>query len=78
MRSRRNRWSAAWPAATSSTGQRKSTVYEITPQGRQALRTWLDEPGGGAGPVLELKALEDAPAAFERGEPSFAEAAQAA
>ncbi|GAA2430400.1 hypothetical protein GCM10010191_49970 [Actinomadura vinacea] len=53
-------------------------MYEITPQGRQALRTWLDEPGGGAGPVLELKALEDAPAAFERGEPSFAEAAQAA
>ncbi|WP_433472334.1 PadR family transcriptional regulator [Spirillospora sp. CA-142024] len=38
------------------TGRRRSTVYEITPQGREALRAWLDEPGG-AGPVLEFEAL---------------------
>ncbi|MEU6035732.1 PadR family transcriptional regulator [Actinomadura sp. NPDC047616] len=38
------------------TGRRRSTVYEITPEGRRALREWLDEPGG-AGPVLEFEAL---------------------
>ncbi|RMI35619.1 PadR family transcriptional regulator [Nocardia stercoris] len=37
------------------TGRRKSTVYEITDAGRQALRDWLDVPG--AGPVLEFEGL---------------------
>ncbi|MBO2454914.1 PadR family transcriptional regulator [Actinomadura barringtoniae] len=37
------------------TGRRKSTIYEITDEGRAALRGWLDEPG--AGPVLEFEAL---------------------
>ena len=40
------------PAAT---GRRRSTIYRITPQGRQALAAWLAEPG--AGPVLECEAL---------------------
>lgn len=37
------------------TGRRKSTVYEITDDGRAALAEWLGEPG--AGPVLEFEAL---------------------
>ena len=37
------------------TGRRRSTVYSITPEGRQALSGWLAEPG--AGPVLECEAL---------------------
>ena len=28
------------------TGERRRTVYRITPLGRKALRQWLDEPGG--------------------------------
>src|SRR5687768_3515330 len=28
------------------TGERRRTVYRITPQGRKALREWLDTPGG--------------------------------
>jgi PadR family transcriptional regulator, regulatory protein AphA len=40
------------PAAT---GRRRSTVYDITADGRQALAAWLAEPG--AGPVLECEAL---------------------
>jgi DNA-binding PadR family transcriptional regulator len=38
-----------------TTGRRRSTVYSITPEGRQALAAWLTEPG--AGPVLECEAL---------------------
>jgi PadR family transcriptional regulator, regulatory protein AphA len=38
-----------------STGRRPSTMYTITPAGRQALAAWLAEPG--AGPVLECEAL---------------------
>ncbi|GGV02075.1 hypothetical protein GCM10010182_19570 [Actinomadura cremea] len=37
------------------TGRRKSTVYEITEDGRAALKEWLGEPG--AGPVLEFEGL---------------------
>ena len=38
-----------------STGRRRSTVYSITPHGRQVLAGWLAEPG--TGPVLECEAL---------------------
>ncbi len=38
-----------------ATGRRRSTVYSITPAGRQALARWLAEPG--AGTVLECEAL---------------------
>ena len=38
-----------------ATGRRRSTVYTITPEGRQALAGWLAEPG--SGPVLECEAL---------------------
>jgi len=38
-----------------STGRRRSTVYAITPAGRQALAAWLAEPGTGI--VLECEAL---------------------
>jgi PadR family transcriptional regulator, regulatory protein AphA len=38
-----------------ATGRRPSTVYAITPAGREALAAWLAEPG--AGPVLECEAL---------------------
>jgi PadR family transcriptional regulator, regulatory protein AphA len=38
-----------------ATGRRRSTIYGITPDGRQALVAWLAEPG--AGPVLECEAL---------------------
>ena len=37
------------------TGRRRSTVYDITPAGRQALAAWLAEPGTGM--VLECEAL---------------------
>lgn len=36
-------------------GRRPRTVYEITPEGRQALADWLHEPG--EGPVLEFEQL---------------------
>jgi DNA-binding PadR family transcriptional regulator len=36
-------------------GRRRRTRYTITPAGRQALATWLGEPG--AGPVLEFEQL---------------------
>lgn len=38
-----------------ATGRRRSTVYTITPAGRDALAGWLAEPG--SGPVLECEAL---------------------
>jgi PadR family transcriptional regulator, regulatory protein AphA len=38
-----------------ATGRRRSTVYTITPAGREALAAWLTEPG--AGPLLECEAL---------------------
>jgi PadR family transcriptional regulator, regulatory protein AphA len=38
-----------------ATGRRRSTVYSITPEGRQALGAWLAEPG--AGITLECEAL---------------------
>jgi PadR family transcriptional regulator, regulatory protein AphA len=38
-----------------ATGRRPSTVYSITPAGREALAGWLAEPG--AGPLLECEAL---------------------
>jgi PadR family transcriptional regulator, regulatory protein AphA len=38
-----------------ATGRRRSTVYTITPAGREALAAWLAEPG--AGPALECEAL---------------------
>ena len=38
-----------------ATGRRRSTVYTITPEGRQALAAWLAEPGTGI--VLECEAL---------------------
>ncbi|HEV3295080.1 MAG TPA: PadR family transcriptional regulator [Streptosporangiaceae bacterium] len=38
-----------------ATGRRPSTVYSITPAGREALAAWLAEPG--AGPVRECEAL---------------------
>jgi DNA-binding PadR family transcriptional regulator len=36
-------------------GARQRTVYAITPEGREALRRWLREPG--APPVLEYEAI---------------------
>ena len=36
-------------------GRRPRSVYEITPAGREALRTWLDEPAAMA--VLEFESL---------------------
>jgi PadR family transcriptional regulator, regulatory protein AphA len=38
-----------------SVGLRPRSVYSITPAGRQALRAWLDQPGGMA--ALEFEAL---------------------
>jgi PadR family transcriptional regulator, regulatory protein AphA len=38
-----------------ATGRRRSTVYTITLEGREALAAWLAEPG--TGPVLECEAL---------------------
>jgi PadR family transcriptional regulator, regulatory protein AphA len=40
-------------ASAGSTGRRPRTVYSITPTGRQALRDWLAQPGGG--PALEFE-----------------------
>jgi DNA-binding PadR family transcriptional regulator len=42
-------------ASTEQNGQRARTVYAITEEGRQALATWLREPG--EGPVLEFEQL---------------------
>jgi PadR family transcriptional regulator, regulatory protein AphA len=42
-------------SAPGATGRRRSTVYTITPEGRDALAAWLAEPG--SGPVLECEAL---------------------
>jgi PadR family transcriptional regulator, regulatory protein AphA len=42
-------------ARTEYTGRRSRTVYAITPEGREALRAWLAQPG--AGPSLEFEAL---------------------
>jgi DNA-binding PadR family transcriptional regulator len=42
-------------AATELVGRRSRTVYSITPAGRAALASWLEEPG--AGPVLEFEQL---------------------
>src|SRR6202041_3343407 len=61
------RWNEAWDGSghgryracmrsrPAATGRRRSTVYDITADGRQALAAWLAEPG--AGPVLECEAL---------------------
>ncbi len=38
-----------------SVGRRQRTVYAITPEGRDALASWLHEPG--AGPLLESEQL---------------------
>src|SRR5260370_22252458 len=38
------------------TGRRASTVYEITPAGRDALRAWVGEPSFQP-PVLEMEAM---------------------
>ena len=40
---------------TEHVGRRPRSVYEITAAGREALRTWLDEPGAMA--VLEFESL---------------------
>jgi PadR family transcriptional regulator, regulatory protein AphA len=42
-------------ATAASTGNRRRTVYAITPAGRRALRGWMAKPG--AGPVLEFEQL---------------------
>ena len=42
-------------AAKGYTGRRARTLYAISPDGRRALRTWLDQPG--AGPKLEFEAM---------------------
>lgn len=42
-------------AVSEPVGRRPRTVYNITPQGRQALAKWLQEPG--AGPVLESEQI---------------------
>ena len=42
-------------AATRTVGRRTSTVYAITPAGRDALRAWVGRPG--AGPALEFEQL---------------------
>jgi PadR family transcriptional regulator, regulatory protein AphA len=42
-------------ASTEQNGQRTRTVYAITAEGRQALATWLQEPGDG--PVIEFEQL---------------------
>jgi PadR family transcriptional regulator, regulatory protein AphA len=43
-------------ASAQATGRRKSTMYEITPAGRQALRRWLDEAPSSE-PTLEIEQL---------------------
>src|SRR5919108_3004331 len=42
-------------AATGATGNRKRTVYSITPKGRRVLAAWLEQPG--AHPELEFEQL---------------------
>lgn len=42
-------------ATTEQVGKRARTVYAITPKGRQALASWVHEPG--KGPVLECEQL---------------------
>ncbi len=42
-------------AAREMTGKRPRTVYSITPKGRRALASWLEQPG--AGPVLEFEQI---------------------
>lgn len=42
-------------AREGSVGERRRTVYSITPKGRRTLAAWLAEPG--AGPVLESEQL---------------------
>lgn len=42
-------------ATPQAVGQRAKTLYTITPEGRRALASWLDEPGGA--PHLECEAL---------------------
>jgi DNA-binding PadR family transcriptional regulator len=42
-------------ASRGMTGERLRTVYSITPKGRRALASWLDQPG--AGPVLEFEQI---------------------
>lgn len=37
------------------TGRRRRTIYRITPEGVEALRRWLDEPG--QAPVVEFEGL---------------------
>lgn len=37
------------------TGRRRRTIYRITTEGREALRSWLDEPG--QAPVVEFEGL---------------------
>ena len=41
--------------AREMTGERPRTVYSITPKGRRALASWLEQPG--AGPVLEFEQI---------------------
>lgn len=42
-------------AKTEFTGKRKRTVYSITPAGRRATKTWLDQPG--SGPELHFEKI---------------------
>jgi len=42
-------------ARSDRVGRRSRTVYAITPRGRKALASWLEEPGDG--PVLEFEVL---------------------
>ena len=42
-------------ASHKMTGERPRTLYSITPKGRRALASWLDQPGGG--PVLEFEQI---------------------
>ena len=42
-------------ADTEQNGHRTRTVYAITEEGRQALASWLEQPGGG--PVIEFEQL---------------------
>jgi DNA-binding PadR family transcriptional regulator len=42
-------------ASLEHVGQRRRTVYAITPDGRKALRAWLAEPG--SGPLVEFEGL---------------------
>ena len=42
-------------ATDDSVGRRRRTRYTITPKGRRALATWLQQPGDG--PVLEFEQL---------------------